>query len=64
MRISILNGLLEQDTFGLDDFELIIELQSSKSMSASPQNFVLIGLMFGFFLDLIIVFFRNLIKKN
>jgi hypothetical protein len=62
MQISILNGLLAHvDTF---DFEPIIELQSSKSMSVSPKNFALIGLMFGFFLALIIVFFKNLIKKD
>jgi hypothetical protein len=61
-QISILNGLLAHaDIF---DFEPIIELQSSKSMFESPKNFALIGLMFGFFLALIIVFFKNLIKKD
>lgn len=62
-QISILNELLAHaDTF--DFGEPIIKLQSSKSMSSSPKNFALIGLMFGFFLALIIVFFKNLIKKD
>jgi len=65
LKVSILKELLTHlDTFTFD-FELIIELKSSNATNAkSPKNFALIGLMFGFFLSLIIVFFKNLIKKD
>jgi hypothetical protein len=64
LRISILKEFLVRvDTF-VFDFEPIIELKSSKARIKSPKNFALIGLMFGFFLALIFVFFKNLIKKD
>jgi hypothetical protein len=64
LRISILKELLVHvDTFTYD-FKPIVELKSSIAKTKSPKNFALIGLMFGFFLSLIIVFFKNLIKKD
>jgi len=64
LKISVLKELLTHvDTFTFD-FKPIIELKSSNAKNKSPKDFALIGLMFGFFLALIIVFFKNLIKKD
>lgn len=47
-------------------FNFLTEVTTLKNKYTinSLKNFILVGLVFGFFLSLIIVFFKNLIRKN
>lgn len=46
------------------DFQTEVKKIKNKYAINSLKNFIFVGLVFGFFLSVIIVFFKNLIKKN